>query len=115
MTPRGDDLHYQIAAALRLCSLIAVLMVVALRDGSSATSRWLAKVKMRIAEQIGSRALRADAIESVMCGYLSGIVVLGLLIQLLMPSWWWVDCVASLAIVILLVKEGREPLETNEA
>jgi len=27
---------------------------------------------MRVADQIGSKALRADAIESVTCGYLSG-------------------------------------------
>jgi divalent metal cation (Fe/Co/Zn/Cd) transporter len=69
---------------------------------------WLAKTKMRIADEIGSRALRADAVESITCGYLSGVVVVGLLIQLLMPGWWWVDSLASLAIVILLVKEGRE-------
>ena len=51
---------------------------------------------------------RADAIESITCGYLSGVVVIGLLVQLLMPAWWWVDSTASLAIVALLVKEGRE-------
>lgn len=69
---------------------------------------FLAKAKMRVAEQIGSRALRADAVESITCGYLAGVVVVGLLVQLLMPGWWWVDSLASLAIVVLLVKEGRE-------
>ena len=69
---------------------------------------WLAKAKMRIADEIGSRALRADAVESITCGYLSAIVVIGLLIQLLIPSWWWVDGLASLAIVVLLIKEGRK-------
>src|SRR5215469_9138229 len=54
----------------------------------------LANAKMRIADQIGSRALRADAVESITCGYLSAIVIIGLLIQLLIPSWWWVDGVA---------------------
>jgi divalent metal cation (Fe/Co/Zn/Cd) transporter len=68
----------------------------------------LAKSKIRIADQIGSRALRADAVESITCGYLSGVVVIGLLVQLLMPGWWWVDSAASLVIVALLVKEGRE-------
>jgi divalent metal cation (Fe/Co/Zn/Cd) transporter len=69
---------------------------------------FLAKAMMRVADQIGSRALRADAVESITCGYLSGVVVVGLLVQLLMPGWWWVDSLASLAIVVLLVKEGRE-------
>ena len=75
---------------------------------------WLARAKMRVADQIGSLALRADAVESITCGYLSGVVVLGLIIQLLMPGWWWVDSVASLAIVVLLVKEGRESWEGQE-
>jgi divalent metal cation (Fe/Co/Zn/Cd) transporter len=68
----------------------------------------LAKAKIRIAEEIGSRALRADAVESITCGYLSGVIVVGLLVQLFKPGWWWVDNIASLAIVVLLVKEGRE-------
>jgi divalent metal cation (Fe/Co/Zn/Cd) transporter len=65
---------------------------------------------MRVADQIGSRALRADAVESITCGYLSGVVVLGFLVQLLMPGWWWVDSATSLAIVVLLVKEGARGL-----
>jgi divalent metal cation (Fe/Co/Zn/Cd) transporter len=76
---------------------------------------WLANAKMRIADQIGSWALSADAVESITCGYLSAIVVIGLLIQLLTPSWWWVDGIASLAIVVLLVKEGREAWEGEES
>jgi divalent metal cation (Fe/Co/Zn/Cd) transporter len=75
---------------------------------------WLAKDKMRVADQIGSRALRADAVESITCGYLSGVVVLGLIVQLLMPDWWWVDSATSLVIVVLLVKEGREAWEGGE-
>jgi divalent metal cation (Fe/Co/Zn/Cd) transporter len=75
---------------------------------------WLARAKMRVADQIGSRALRADAVESITCGYLSGVVVIGLIAQLLAPGWWWVDSVTSLAIVVLLVKEGREAWEDEE-
>jgi divalent metal cation (Fe/Co/Zn/Cd) transporter len=76
---------------------------------------WLARTKIRVADQIGSRALRADAVESITCGYLSGVVVIGLLLQLFMPRWWWVDSMTSLAIVVLLVKEAREAWETEEA
>ena len=74
----------------------------------------LAKVKMRVADQIGSSALRADAVESITCGYLSGVVIVGLLIQLFMPDWWWVDSFASLVIVALLVKEGREAWQGDD-
>jgi len=36
-----------------------------------------------------------------------------LIVQLLMPGSWWVDSIASLAIVALLVKEGREAWEAE--
>jgi divalent metal cation (Fe/Co/Zn/Cd) transporter len=74
----------------------------------------LSHQKLRIAEALGSRALRADAIESVTCGWLSSIVVLGLLAQLLLGAWW-IDAVSALAIVWLLVKEGREAWQGEEA
>jgi divalent metal cation (Fe/Co/Zn/Cd) transporter len=67
----------------------------------------LSRRKLRVAEALGSRALRADAIESITCGWLSFVVVIGLLAQLLFGTWW-IDAVSSLAIVWLLVKEGRE-------
>ena len=76
---------------------------------------WLARAKMRVANQIGSRALRADAVESITCSYLSGVVVVGLLIQLFMPRWWWVDSVTSLAIVVLLIREGCEAWKGEES
>jgi divalent metal cation (Fe/Co/Zn/Cd) transporter len=67
----------------------------------------LSKAKIRIAEEIGSQALRADAFESIACGYLAVIVVVGLVAQLLFGAWW-IDSVTSLAIVGFLIKEGRE-------
>ncbi len=67
----------------------------------------LSRRKLRLAEALGSRALRADAVEGIACGWLSFVVVIGLLAQLLVGAWW-VDAASSLAIVWLLVKEGRE-------
>ena len=68
---------------------------------------FLARRKLHIADALGSRALRTDAVESITCGWLSLVVVIGLLAQLMLGAWW-VDSVASLAIVWLLIKEGRE-------
>ena len=48
---------------------------------------WLARKKLAIAEQLGSRALRADAVEAITCGYLSGVVVIGLLAQFAFGAW----------------------------
>ena len=69
--------------------------------------RYLAQRKIIIAEKVGSRALRADAMEAVTCGWLSFVVVTSLTAQWLFGAWW-IDGVASLAIVWLLIREGRE-------
>ena len=69
--------------------------------------RYLAHRKIAIAEKIGSRALRADAVEAVTCGWLSFVVVISLAAQWLTGAWW-IDGVGSLAIVWFLIKEGRE-------
>ena len=75
--------------------------------------RYLASRKLAVAGKLGSRALRADAMESITCGWLSFAVVVGLAAQFLFRAWW-IDPVASLAIVWLLVKEGREAWHGEE-
>jgi divalent metal cation (Fe/Co/Zn/Cd) transporter len=73
----------------------------------------LARRKRALADQLGSRALRTDAAESVACLWLSVVVVVGLVAQLTLGAWW-IDPVTSLAIVWFLVKEGREAWEAEE-
>jgi divalent metal cation (Fe/Co/Zn/Cd) transporter len=68
----------------------------------------LAKTKLRVAERIDSRSLRVDAMETLTCGYLAWILLLGLALNAV-TRWWWIDSVASLAIVPLLLREGWEP------
>jgi divalent metal cation (Fe/Co/Zn/Cd) transporter len=73
----------------------------------------LSRRKLQIAESLGSRALRTDAVESITCGWLSFVVLIGLLAQLALGAWW-VDTATSLVIVWLLVKEGREAWQGEE-
>jgi divalent metal cation (Fe/Co/Zn/Cd) transporter len=73
----------------------------------------LTRRKLTLADQLGSRALRADAAEAIACLWLSLVVVVGLAAELAFGAWW-IDSVTSLAIVWLLVKEGREAWETDE-
>ena len=75
--------------------------------------RYLAHRKIAIADKLGSRALRADAMEAVTCGWLSFVVVISLAAQWTIGAWW-IDGVGSLAIVWLLVKEGREAWSGKE-
>ena len=67
----------------------------------------LARRKIAIATQLGSRAMRADAAESITCGWLSLVVVVGLLADFMLGAWW-VDAITSLVIVGFVVKEARE-------
>ena len=67
----------------------------------------LARRKLDVARQLGSRAMRADAMESITCGWLSLVVVVGLVANLLLAAWW-IDAVTSLGIVWFVLKEARE-------
>lgn len=67
----------------------------------------LAGFKLKVAARLNSRALRADAMEAITCGYLSVVLMVGLAATRLF-GWWWLDSVASLALIPFLIKEGRE-------
>jgi divalent metal cation (Fe/Co/Zn/Cd) transporter len=65
--------------------------------------------KLKAAAAIGSRALRAEAKETLACSYLSLTLLLGLLAHSL-AGWWWADPAAALLMVPWLVREGLEGL-----
>jgi divalent metal cation (Fe/Co/Zn/Cd) transporter len=65
--------------------------------------------KIRTARALGSRALRADAFETITCAWLSLTTLLGLTLNALL-GWWWADPAAALALVPLIVREGVEGL-----
>ena len=67
----------------------------------------LARRKLVLAAELGSAALRADAVESITCGWLSAVVVVGFVADLVIAAWS-VDAVASLGILWLVVREARE-------
>jgi divalent metal cation (Fe/Co/Zn/Cd) transporter len=68
---------------------------------------FLARWKLDVAETIGSRAMRADAVESITCGWLSLVVVIGQIADFVLGAWW-VDPLASLGIFWFVVREARE-------
>lgn len=69
----------------------------------------LAVAKRRVADRIGSRSLRADAMETFVCAWLSFALLLGLALNALL-GWWWADPIAAAAMIPLMVKEGLEGL-----
>jgi divalent metal cation (Fe/Co/Zn/Cd) transporter len=66
----------------------------------------LAAYKLKVAARLNSRALRADAIESIVCGYLSIVLIVGLAATRIL-GWWWLDSVAALALIPFIIKEAR--------
>jgi divalent metal cation (Fe/Co/Zn/Cd) transporter len=66
----------------------------------------LAGYKLKVAARLNSRALRADAIEAITCGYLSVVLMVGLAATRIL-GWWWLDSVAALALIPFLIKEAR--------
>ncbi len=67
----------------------------------------LAKAKLRVADALKSRALRADAYETITCAWLSATTLAGLILNAFF-GWWWADPVAALGLLPLIVREGLE-------
>jgi divalent metal cation (Fe/Co/Zn/Cd) transporter len=72
----------------------------------------LARAKLRVAASIESRALRADAHETIVCAWLSATTLLGLGLNAVL-GWWWADPVAALVMLPLIVREGIEALKDD--
>jgi divalent metal cation (Fe/Co/Zn/Cd) transporter len=86
-------------------TLLGIVILVA----AAAVMPWLAKEKRLLSGATGSAALRADAAQSALCAYLSLIALAGLAINAI---WHvkWADPIAALAILPLIVWEGREAM-----
>jgi len=63
--------------------------------------------KIRAARQLDSRALLAEAKETLACSYLSLSLLIGLLLNATL-GWWWADPVAALLMVPWIAREGLE-------
>jgi divalent metal cation (Fe/Co/Zn/Cd) transporter len=82
---------------------------IAILIAASLMMPWLASKKRKLSTATKSAALRADAAQSAICAYLSLIALAGLAVN---GIWHvrWADPVAALAIVPLVVWEGREAI-----
>lgn len=65
----------------------------------------LARAKRKVAAQLGSNAILADARQCEFCIYLSVILLVGLLLNELL-GWWWVDSVAAICMTPIIFREG---------
>jgi divalent metal cation (Fe/Co/Zn/Cd) transporter len=67
----------------------------------------LSYAQRRAGRELGSRSAVADSRQTLLCTYLSAVVLIGLALNSLF-GWSWADPVAALVIAAVAVKEGRD-------
>ena len=67
----------------------------------------LGMAKRRLAVTLGSAATRGEGTQNLLCAYLAGAVLLGLLGNALF-GLWWLDPLAALVVAGVAVREGLE-------
>ncbi|MDG4834212.1 cation transporter [Solwaraspora sp. WMMD1047] len=67
----------------------------------------LSYAQRRAGRELGSRSAVADSKQTLLCTYLSGVLLAGLAVNSLF-GWSWADPIAALVIAGVAVKEGRE-------
>lgn len=67
----------------------------------------LSLAQRRAGRELGSRSAVADSRQTLLCTYLSGVLLLGLALNSTL-GWSWADPVAALVIAAVAAKEGRD-------
>ena len=73
----------------------------------------LARAKRAAARELDSRSLEGDSAQTMLCTYMSGVLLFGLAANSLW-GWWWADPVAGLVIAALAAREARELWVTED-
>jgi divalent metal cation (Fe/Co/Zn/Cd) transporter len=68
---------------------------------------FLSWAQRRTGKALGSNAVVADSTQTLLCTYLSAVLLVGLVLNATL-GWSWADPIAGLVIAAVAVKEGRE-------
>ena len=68
---------------------------------------YLGVAKQRLADRLGSAATKGEGRQNMLCAYLAGALLVGLLGNALFGAWW-LDPLVGLLIAAVAVKEGLE-------
>ncbi|UJW29712.1 cation transporter [Saccharothrix sp. AJ9571] len=74
---------------------------------SLAVMPFLSHAQRRAGRELGSASAVADSKQTLLCTYLSGVLLVGLLLNSLF-GWYWADPLVALVIAAVAVREGRE-------
>jgi divalent metal cation (Fe/Co/Zn/Cd) transporter len=67
----------------------------------------LSHAQRRTGRELGSASAVADSKQTLLCTYLSGVLLVGLVLNSLF-GWSWADPIVALVIAAVAVREGRE-------
>jgi len=67
----------------------------------------LSYLQRRTGRELGSATAVADSKQTLLCTYLSGVLLVGLVLNSTL-GWWWADPLTALIIAAAAVREGRE-------
>lgn len=84
-------------------SLVGIILAAV----SLAVMPFLSWAQRRAGRELGSRSAVADSKQTLLCTYLSGVLLVGLLLNSTL-GWSWADPIAALVIAAVALKEGRE-------
>lgn len=66
----------------------------------------LGKAKHRLGAELGSGATVGEGTQNLLCAYLAGAVLIGLIVNALL-GWWWLDPIIGFVVAAVAVREGR--------
>lgn len=69
----------------------------------------LSALERRTGRELGSATVVADSKQTLLCAWLSGVLLVGLLVNAAW-GWTWADPIAALVIAAVALREGREAL-----
>ncbi|ANH38878.1 ferrous iron efflux protein F [Nocardioides dokdonensis FR1436] len=78
-----------------------------LAAASLAIMPFLSWAQRRTGRALGSNAVVADSTQTLLCTYMSAVLLGGLVLNATL-GWWWADPVAGLVIAAVALKEGRQ-------
>jgi divalent metal cation (Fe/Co/Zn/Cd) transporter len=93
LTGAGEPGHSPVGLALAATSLVVMPL--------------LSRLQRRSGRELGSRTAVADSKQTLLCTYLSGVLLVGLAANSLL-GWAWADPAAALVIAAVAVREGRD-------
>ena len=80
---------------------------IGLAVASLAVMPFLSWAQRRTGRALGSNAVVADSTQTLLCTYLSAVLLIGLLLNATL-GWHWADPIAGLVIAAVAAKEGRD-------